>query len=203
MKKILLITLLLISSLTFAKEIIITDNGREILLKDDYTYEVLYNGTLATTAEGKQILLKKNYTWEYITAIESNFKAYNSYGRKIILKTNNKWDYDKSNNFDYQNINFIPISNSKKTKVTGSVFNGTGENYKKATFELTAKGMHNKVIISKTFTIYNFKSEEKRFFQTYLNTRTNIPKYEIKLIQSIKKNNKGDKKPYREKLKRY
>lgn len=63
---VLLASTLLFSSPTVAAEKLITQDGREILLKEDGTWEFLSQDRYANTADGRRVRLRPDNTWEYI-----------------------------------------------------------------------------------------------------------------------------------------
>jgi len=50
---------------TFAKDNIVILDGREILLKDNGSWEYISNNRYAITQDGRQVILKENGEWEY------------------------------------------------------------------------------------------------------------------------------------------
>lgn len=44
----------------------LTDDGREVLLKDDGSWEFRSNDRFANTSDGQRVRLKENGTWEYV-----------------------------------------------------------------------------------------------------------------------------------------
>ena len=62
--------LLAISLLSFqalsAEQMVITDDGREVLLKQDGSWEFLSSDRFANTEDGQRIRLKEDGSWEYV-----------------------------------------------------------------------------------------------------------------------------------------
>jgi len=51
---------------TRADETLLTDDGREVRLHDDGSWEFISNDRYANTPDGRRIRLRDNYTWEYL-----------------------------------------------------------------------------------------------------------------------------------------
>ena len=61
-----LLSLLVISPTVYAEEEIISDDGREVLIKDDGSWEFRSGDRYANTKDGRRIKLKADGTWIYI-----------------------------------------------------------------------------------------------------------------------------------------
>ena len=55
----------LFSMIAGAGQDVISDDGREVRLKDDGSWEFISNDRYATTADGRRVRLKANGSWEY------------------------------------------------------------------------------------------------------------------------------------------
>jgi hypothetical protein len=60
------LSILLNSPAGFAAQEVISDDGREVLLKDNGTWEFRSNDRYANTPGGRRVRLKENNTWEYM-----------------------------------------------------------------------------------------------------------------------------------------
>jgi hypothetical protein len=60
------LSFLLASPPLFAEQSVISDDGREILLKDDGSWEFRSTDRFANTPDGRRVRLKDDNTWEYI-----------------------------------------------------------------------------------------------------------------------------------------
>ncbi len=58
------LSILLNSPAGFAAQVVISDDGREVLLKDNGTWEFRSNDRYANTPDGRRVRLKENNTWE-------------------------------------------------------------------------------------------------------------------------------------------
>lgn len=62
-----LLAMLLMCQITLAEERVLADDGREVLLKDDGSWEYISDDRFATTGSGERIRLKADGSWEIVT----------------------------------------------------------------------------------------------------------------------------------------
>ncbi len=60
------LSILLNSPGVFAAQNAVSDDGREVLLKDNGTWKFRSNDRYANTSDGRRVRLKENNTWEYV-----------------------------------------------------------------------------------------------------------------------------------------
>lgn len=190
MKKIVLLTLMLLTAATsFSDQIIRDGKGRRIKLQSNYTYSIVYDGEIVKDSNGRKILLKDNHTWEYYSDVYLS-DILDDGGKKIWLKSNGTWGYMRKNeDREYKFRNVAIESVGRKTRISGRVLNDSSKDFDSATFKL--------IIFDKkayeyrtagTITIEDFNSGEEGEFEVTLYANSDdIASYYFEFIEGVER----------------
>jgi hypothetical protein len=139
-----LLSLLLICPILYAQEEIISDDGREVLIRDDGSWEFRSGDRYANTKDGRRIKLKADGTWIYIgnaplvtkeqartTTVDIKLEKVEFEVHKEKVHKNIR---EESQTVFYLNVDVSPLANNplsiSNTDLTGiKVSDDKGKNY--------------------------------------------------------------------------
>ena len=111
------------SSTLYADQQVITDDGREVLIKQDGTWEFRSNDRFANTSDGQRIRLKEDGSWQYVgnAPMTSNKRVrtpeLDIKLHKVVIETHEqkvqKNKRVKSQTVIYMNLELSPLASSK------------------------------------------------------------------------------------------